>query len=229
MVLGLRRSDIYNEMMRRVILIGGSILFGLLVLFGTQKRAETPSIPLPADAVSVPTFSQSELSIGKAAISVELAITEEERVLGLGNREAIAPDAGMLFVFPQSDFQGIWMKGMQFPLDIVWLEKERIDTERGEVRLRIVDIKENVAPETYPEVFFPKMEASYVLEMNGGAAERNGIAIGSVLTLKKVIILSISSFWGNIHTGLYRVIAPDFSERKVRTLLRLLVGENGSG
>lgn len=165
--------------MRRIILIGGAILLCLFVLFGAQKRAEAPSLSNKVERTS-PT-----LSIGQATISVELATTETERVLGLGGREALAPNAGMLFVFPRSDFQGIWMKGMRFPLDIIWLTDEQSGTERGETRLRVVDMKKDIAPATFPKIFFPEKKASYVLEMNAGAATKNEITLGSVLMLKK--------------------------------------------
>lgn len=202
--------------MRHIFLIGASILFGLLLTLGIQKRAEAPSSwpasesvllqAVPEDWVSTPDSVKqngSALLSGDATISVELAVSEEERTLGLGNREAIAPQAGMLFVFPRSDFHGIWMKGMRFPLDIIWLASPGLsggeprglvpaptgtecaqNYEKGKKCLIVVDIKENVVPESYPESFFPQKRASYVLEMNGGAARKNGITIGSVLMFK---------------------------------------------
>ena len=190
--------------MRRIIFIASVILLGLFVLLGIQNRAEAPSVQPSIDAVSVQAWTQGDhlmsdsiersdvtLSIGKTVISAKLAATEEERILGLGGRGAIAKDAGMLFIFPQSDFHGIWMKDMQFPLDIIWLANTQTDTDCAgnyavENRcLAVIDIRENVMPESYPESFYPKEKASYVLEIKGGAATRNGITIGSVLTLKK--------------------------------------------
>ena len=64
---------------------------------------------------------------------------------------------------------------MRFSLDIIWLDET----------LKVVDVRENIAPETYPQAFHPKQPAYYVLEMNAGAAGKNGIGIGSVLTLEK--------------------------------------------
>lgn len=200
--------------MRNVILIGGSILFGIFVLFGMQRRAEAPLAHPSLDAVSVSTVTEDELSlpndigrksstlfIGSTTISALLAVTEEERILGLGNRGALSLNAGMLFIFPQRALHGIWMKDMRFPLDIIWLApsdfpKEKllglvpIDSDARKLSglpesLVVVDMKENIKPETYPKVFSPLKSASYVLEMNGGAASRNGIRTGSVLMLEK--------------------------------------------
>ena len=108
-----------------------------------------------------------------------VADTEQEREKGLGDREPIKGDEGMLFVFSSPDLQGIWMKGMRFPLDILWLQK----TGTGE--FTVVDMRENIAPDTYPEVFFPRLKVSYVLELKGGSAGKYGIGEGSMLTETK--------------------------------------------
>ncbi len=84
------------------------------------------------------------------------------------------------------------MQDMLFPLDIVWLTPTtrknagmtRINAE-GTQTLVVVDMKENVAVETYPEIFYPGAPALYVLELKGGFAQRNDIYVGSVLTLNE--------------------------------------------
>jgi len=110
---------------------------------------------------------------------LSVAATDAKRTRGLGGRESMRENEGMLFVFPKRDFHGIWMKGVRFPLDILWL------TEGQEGVFTVVDTKENAAPETYPKVFLPQKKAAYVVELNGGVARKNGIAIGSVLTVKE--------------------------------------------
>lgn len=181
-------------------LVGFSLLFVFFLLLGIQKRAEAPSshsildtVPISEGALDdISTSDDSPqksaiLSIGQSVFSVELAVTEEERQLGLGGRKVIGSDAGMLFLFPGADFHGIWMKGMQFPLDIIWLASP--PAKGGEQNLSetfvVVDMKENVLPETYPTVFLPTKKASYVLEIGAGKARTSGITIGSVFTLKK--------------------------------------------
>ncbi len=79
----------------------------------------------------------------------------------------------MLFVFDEPGKHGIWMKDMRFPLDIIWIDNN----------LRIVDIKKNISPDTFPEVFEPKSDATFVVEVNAGFAERNDLMIGSELVL----------------------------------------------
>ncbi len=157
------------------------LVFLVAFLLFFSKRVEAP------ERIASPTLSTRD-----TVLFIELAVTEEERILGLGNREAIGDDKGMLFVFPKSDRHGIWMKGMLFPLDIIWLQASPIDANpksrmpsNQDVELRVVDIKENVAPNTYPEVFLPKNNASYVLEMKSGGARKSGIDTGAVVIFKR--------------------------------------------
>ena len=190
--------------MNAKVLIIVLVVLGFFVMLRTEHVL--PSLEPSSGAAA--TTSPSPLSVkptGKTlsvnghAISIEIADSEEKRALGLGERSALADDAGMLFVFPRSDFQSIWMKGMRFSLDIIWLtplnppsSSEGGSASGGEEGGRkkggdliVVDIKENVAPETYPEVFYPAQPASYVLEMNGGAAKKSGITVGSTLVRER--------------------------------------------
>ncbi len=155
-------------MRNKLFLCGGIILLAvvLFVVFASAKHMS-------------PT-----LSIGGHVIQLELADTEAKRILGLGGREVIGDDESMLFVFPKSDKYGIWMKGMRFPLDIVWLEDGQKDAG-GKQMLVVLEIQENIAPETYPEIFYPREKALYVLEMKGGSAQKSDMHVGSILTLKK--------------------------------------------
>ena len=61
----------------------------------------------------------------------------------------------MLFVFEQLGYPGIWMKDMQFSIDVLWLDQTNT----------IVDIREVVSPETYPQVFAPKAKSIFVIEL----------------------------------------------------------------
>lgn len=111
---------------------------------------------------------------GGVSLRIEYATTKAERERGLGGRENIPKDSGMLLVFPKSDVYGIWMKDMLVPLDIFWLDNE------GEV----VSIMPNVATSTYPNVFYPSVSAQYVLETAAGFARLHNISTGTPLLLK---------------------------------------------
>jgi len=112
------------------------------------------------------------------AIHIAIADTPIERQQGLGGRELMAAGQGMLFVFDESKKWRIWMKGMNFGIDIIWLDK------RG----RVVDIREYVYPYTYNEsdpldreVFEPKESARYILEVLVGFSGANSIRVGDMI------------------------------------------------
>jgi|SRR3989344_4419366 len=126
---------------------------------------------------SFPFFSEGvgkeTLFIERVPIKVDIADTEEKRILGLGGRSFLPANQGMLFVFDSVASHGIWMKGMQFPIDIVWIGSN----------LRVVDIMENVQPDSFPRIFYPRANARYVLEVNALFVEARDIQKGDTITL----------------------------------------------
>ena len=93
------------------------ILFGSLYFFNPIGKSPNIDIPfLPKKTVV------SNLEINGSVLKVEIADTESKRNKGLSNRESMATDSGMLFVFPKSDKYVFWMKGMKIALDFVWIK-----------------------------------------------------------------------------------------------------------
>ncbi|PIR68178.1 hypothetical protein COU49_02420, partial [Candidatus Nomurabacteria bacterium CG10_big_fil_rev_8_21_14_0_10_35_16] len=64
-----------------------------------------------------------QVRISGEEIQVELALTQEERLQGLSNRTNLNPGSGMLFIFEQSGEHPFWMKEMNFPLDMIWINE----------------------------------------------------------------------------------------------------------
>lgn len=108
----------------------------------------------------------------QGTIQAMIASTTDVQELGLGQRASLPAGQGMLFVFPDAGTYGFWMKAMQFPLDMVWIDSSH----------RVAGVTANISPDTFPEVFLPPSEISYVLELNAGASERFGIATGTQLS-----------------------------------------------
>ncbi len=113
------------------------------------------------------------IHLGDQAIRVSVADTPESRQKGLSGRAGLAPDEGILFVFPQDGKHGFWMKDMRFSIDILWLNADG----------RIVHIAKSVSPSTYPQSFVPTKPARYVLEVLAGYVTEHGVAIGDVVRL----------------------------------------------
>ncbi len=114
---------------------------------------------------------QTSLGVGDYRLAVEMATTEAERTQGLSGRESLLDGHGMLFFFDTPNLYGFWMKEMKFAIDIIWINED----------WQVVEVKRGVSPESYPEVFYPRAMAKYVLELKAGQAEHFGIDIGTKL------------------------------------------------
>ena len=134
--------------------------------------------------LSLPFFPQkptvAELQINGGKLKVEIADTQVKRSKGLGGRQRLGENEGMLFIFQRLDKYPFWMKGLNFPLDFIWIKGDRV-----------VDILENVPPplsgqsdSSLPR-YLPKVEVDKVLEVNSGTIHRLNIKSGDIIKLTK--------------------------------------------
>jgi uncharacterized membrane protein (UPF0127 family) len=114
------------------------------------------------------------MTLPQATISVEVADTKESRELGLSGRSGIHDNQGMLFTFPVPGRYGFWMKDMNFPIDMVWINNQGL----------VVYVAENAKPEDYPARYVNDAAASYVLEIGSGKAKTYGLYLGSKVVMK---------------------------------------------
>lgn len=139
------------------LVLGLTIIFGSIFLFLNQ--------PVNRSA------GTKDLRINDVLFKVEIADTPEKREQGLSGKTSLLEGSGMLFIFETADMYGFWMKDMNFPIDILWIDEN----------LNVVDITRDLKPETYPEVFYPNKPVKYVLELPSGAVEKYRIEIGAVI------------------------------------------------
>jgi len=111
---------------------------------------------------------------GEVSLRLEYALNDAERELGLGGRTSVPEGYGMLFVFPDDDRYGFWMKDMLVPIDMFWLDAQG----------QVVYIVADVATSTYPSVLYSSVPARYVLETAAGFARAHRIVKGTPLQLK---------------------------------------------
>lgn len=109
------------------------------------------------------------IRIGDGVFAAKVVKTQQERMNGLSNTSELRSDQAMLFVYERDDKWPIWMKDMNYPIDIVWLDKAK----------KVIYIVKNAPPESYPhETFAPKEDARYVLELAAGMVDKKSIMIG---------------------------------------------------
>lgn len=111
--------------------------------------------------------------IGPIAVAASVADTLPERIKGLSGTPYIPDGVVKLFAFGVLGSHSIWMKDMNYAIDIIWVSKE------GE----IVHIEEEVAPETYPNSFSSPIPAWYVIEAKAGFVSKNKIKEGDAVLL----------------------------------------------
>ncbi len=134
----------------------------------------------PTDsATAPPTAAQrTTVRIDGLTIQAEVARTAQERAQGLSGRPSLPDDGGMLFVFAEEGRPGFWMRGMRFPLDFIWISRDR----------RVVDLMEDVPPPEpgVPDAELPRYQpvepVLYVLEVNAGVVREFGIQVGDMVT-----------------------------------------------
>ncbi len=113
--------------------------------------------------------------MGDETFILELAVTSEERRVGLSNRDYLAPDGGMLFIFQQERTLAFWMKETLIPLDILFLNSDR----------RITNIHTMMPQPGVPTgqltTYRSTRPALYAVEVNAGVAKELSLMPGMVV------------------------------------------------
>jgi len=127
-------------------------------------------VPLAAFVFATPACAQMprmELSAGFHRIEAEVAADQADRMQGLMQRRSMAPQQGMLFVFPQAARHCMWMRNTLLPLSVAFLD------EGG----RILNI-EDMQPQT-EDNHCAAAPARFALEMNRGWFAARGLKPGT--------------------------------------------------
>lgn len=140
--------------MRKLIII--SLLFVLLLL-------------------SACTNGVTKLKIKDEVLTVEISADAFTRSRGLSGRESLCENCAMVFIFGQESKHSFWMKDMNFPLDILYINGDEI-----------VEIFKNVPVlDEMNEIkeVFPNKKADKVLELNAGWCDAHDVEVGDKIEL----------------------------------------------
>lgn len=106
---------------RRLLVVAGVI--GAAALLGAVAIAPgcVPEKPVvPADTAAAP--PNERFTINGEAFTLEVARDNKAREKGLGGRSSLAPDAGMIFIFPRAEPRAFWMLDTEIDLDIIYVD-----------------------------------------------------------------------------------------------------------
>lgn len=119
------------------------------------------------------------VTINNKEIEVQVADTETERNKGLGGKDNLRENEGMLFVFEAENITpSFWMKDMKFPIDIIWIDDGKV-----------VQVNENLeapeanTPDTALKIYTPNQPIDTVLEVNTGFVKENSISLGDAIDM----------------------------------------------
>src|SRR5687768_7688397 len=137
---------------------------------GATAPGRSPSLP----QIAQPPLQTAEIAVGGVPLTVELAYLPADTSLGLGYRDGLTPGTGMLFLFEGPAPRSFWMRGMQFCIDIIWIEHGVIQ-----------GAAESVCPEPAGTAdadltsYVSPVPVTYVLEVPAGWLDAYGLGVGT--------------------------------------------------
>jgi uncharacterized membrane protein (UPF0127 family) len=137
------------------------------VLSTTMAFLMLGSVVAHAQETPQTNLQRTTLSTGIHRIDTQVAVTPEQREVGLMYRKEMPQHEGMLFIFESPSRLCFWMKNTLIPLTVAFIADDG----------SIVNL-ENMKPQT-TEPHCAAKPVRYVLEMNQGWFEKKGAKPGS--------------------------------------------------
>ncbi len=120
-------------------------------------------------------YSDGTLELAGKIFRIEVVADDISRQIGLSGRDNIGEGSGMLFEMGVAGDHGIWMKGMKFPIDIIWIYNNQV-VDFAEEALVEGDI-----PDTQRKVYRSRQPADKILELKSGWVSRHNVKVGDTI------------------------------------------------
>jgi uncharacterized membrane protein (UPF0127 family) len=138
----------------------------LLLAIGCEAVGEEPTAP------------GAWVTIRNTPVAAEVVVSAADQARGLGYRDSLEWNHGMLFPYESPGFRSFWMKGMRFDIDIVWILDGRIVG----IHHRVPRVEAQEGP--WPPVGTDSM-VDQVLEVPAGFAAAHGWRTGDRVTVER--------------------------------------------
>jgi uncharacterized protein len=117
-------------------------------------------------------YRQVNVTLNRVELVADVAATNDQRSKGLSVKDTLNESEAMLFVFNTEREHSFWMKGMKFPIDIIWLDddKEVVHVEHS---------LEPCIPDEFCQPYSPDDNSLYVLETVAGFAQKYNVTDGT--------------------------------------------------
>ena len=161
------------------IIILGSVVVSLTLVFSKDSIERTVFSPVTniSDHTSNKTSSSSHymtanVTINRFNLIADVPITNDEFQKGLDVKDHLNENQGMFFIFKEPDKIPFWMRGMKFPIDIIWFDNDK----------NVVHIEHDLQPcitDLACPSYSPEKDALYVLETKAGFYQKHNVKIGT--------------------------------------------------
>ena len=165
-----------------VIVILVLLFMGILLTFNQLRdreldRSTDTNASLSGQLDQLP---RQTASINYTELNLYVTTNSTQVTKGLSDTTELPAGTGMLFYLPHQNQLNFWMRDMNYPIDMLWLDSNR----------HVVHIEPRVSPDTYPRNFSNPIgkPAEYVLELNSGDADQFDISIGDKLNLHEPVL-----------------------------------------
>jgi len=118
-------------------------------------------------------------TIDNITFKLYIADNSRDEEIGLSKYSKLDKDMGMIFLFGKSDYYSFWMKNMKFPIDIIFINNNKI-----------VQIFKNTLPPQNSDqplpLYTPSQPANTVLEINAGLSDQYSFKPGDTVTKNNI-------------------------------------------
>lgn len=146
-----------------------TLVSGLVMLFfGCDKKPDSETVD-KLDTVVV--------TINNEKFNLEVAVSEQDRIMGLMHRKTLGRNEGMIFVFDRPQYMTFHMNNCHIDLDGIFISSTN----------RVINVEFMQFPRSgTSELYRSHALAQYVIELPVGTAARLGLKRGDKLDLSPV-------------------------------------------
>ena len=112
----------------------------------------------------------TQIKIAGATVYATTASALADQIRGLQGVKKLAPNQGKLFIYSSPQTMQFWMRHMQIPLDIIWIDQNK--------KIIYFSEKTPVCRKDPCLLYASEKPAQYILEVNSGFVTAHQLKIG---------------------------------------------------
>lgn len=155
----------------------------LIIVLMPQPRTTPPTPPttMPAQTQA----ATEPITIGGEIFKLEIAADEPTREKGLMGRNSIAPDGGMLFIYPKPKVLDYWMANCPIDIDIIFLDAHGkiVATHKMKPEPPKQDFETQAEYEERLKTYSSNRPAQFAIELKTGTIERLKLKPGQKIAM----------------------------------------------